>query len=52
MGNESEKQSTKNLELVGEGLTMDTSGNTLITDHRHPSELLVYSSCGELIKSI
>ena len=37
---------------IGEGLTMDTSGNTLITDRRHPSELLVYSPCGELIKSI
>ena len=37
---------------AGDGMIMDPIGNTLITDRRNPSRLLVYSPCGELIKTI
>ena len=36
----------------GDGMAMDKDGNILIADHTVSSKLLVYSSCGELIKRI
>ena len=37
---------------IGDGMAMDKAGNILITDRSRPTELLVYSQCGELIKCI
>ena len=33
-------------------MIMDPIGNTLIINRRNPPKLLVYSPCGELIKTI
>ena len=37
---------------IGNETSMDKAGNILITDRSRPTELLVYSPCGDLIKRV